>query len=340
MQVSTKTTTRAEVDRFISGFKNDLITSFVLLQKDILNLSQHIENGITPKELKLRIKEIISPENTIASQVTKTLKHRLDAIQEKTGWTGQSYQDLISKVIDVNTHKISTAIGRVSKTDWNKALKKITTKEKQFILPDISDVLPKRSVFTRKSAIDGKLITDTLKDRLNKDLRESMQTFTLKTGEQNIIRRRGTKAGLINPKVVKGFEGKITETFKNYVKKDPRYNMPANIHTIAVTETRKTINDMKNRYAEKLNKKNPDLVIQKEWVHNRSLSKTPRLGHLKANGMRVDIDKDFILSTYKMISGKWIYTGIAKMKYPHDPMAEAGETIGCNCEAKYIMKKN
>ena len=259
----------------------------------------------------------------------------------KTNLCNERYQALMNEIITNNNEAISRAILRQSKSNWDSGLKKITTKEKQFIMPSVENVLPKRSIFVNKGAEHGKFIVDTLKDRLTKDLRESLNQFTAKTGEQRYITRRGKRAGLINPKVVKDFRNAITNTFENYTKKDPKYGVPSNIRNIAVTEVRSTIDTMKYKYGETLLEKNKDLEAWKVWRHNPNLSKEYRKGHHEADGQRVKFNQDFIIRDYKKIKGKDVYQGTVRMQYPHAQGIPLDQLIGCNCDYYIIViRKN
>jgi hypothetical protein len=249
------------------------------------------------------------------------------------------YQELMNEVLANNQEAISRAILRQSRVSWDKGLKKITTKEKQFIMPSIEEVLPKRSIFVNKSAESGKFILDTLKDRLTKDLRSTLDTFTEKTGEQRYIRRRGKLAGTINPKVINDFQKSIRNTFENYRKTDPKYGMPTNIHNIAVTEVRTTINNAKRLYTETLLRKNKDLKARKKWRHNASLSKEERRGHAEADGQEVGFNELFTINTYRKVKGKLIYTGKVQCQHPHSDDLDIGEKCGCNCDYYIIVRR-
>src|SRR5271157_481803 len=195
------------------------------------------------------------------------------------GWTGAPYRELIKQIIANNSQNIQNKVVRMSKDHWDKALKKIEKKEKRFIMPDVSSTLPQRAVYIRKAAEKGNLIGDTMRDALTKNLKDALNKFTPKTNEPTYLRRRGEKAGTINPKVIKDFEKNIRATFENYVKKDKILGVPSNVRTIAVTEVRSSVNEIKGQYVHQLLQKNPDLESVKLWIHNRSMSVEPRRGH-------------------------------------------------------------
>lgn len=270
-----------------------------------------------------------------------TLKLSQKRLKDKYGETVTpgKYREMMDEIIAFNSEKVSNAIGRITNDKWSKALDKISTKEKRFVVPSLEEVLPKRSVFVRKAAQQGAVISDTLKDALNKDLRGALSQFTESTGEQTYLRRRGAKAGTINPKLIADFENRLTKTFENYVKKDPSLGMPKNIHTIAVTEVRSTVNEAKSTFVNRLKQKNPDLSVQKRWVHNASLSKENRPGHKQVDGRTVKDTEAFKVPRYKKVKGKWVRIGFTLMMHPHDPTAPTDQVIGCNCDVEHIISR-
>ena len=256
------------------------------------------------------------------------------------GWAGKPYNDLIGHVITENNVKIANRITEISRDKWSKALGKIGTKEKRFVIPDVSDVLPKRSVFIKKSAESGKLISDTLRKSLTDNLRDAMTQFTETTREATYLRRRGALAGTINPKLIKQFSDNITNTFVNYTKKDPSIGVPTNIRNISVTEVRSTINQVKHAYVNNLVQKNPDIVMKKTWIQNRSMSKEYRRGHSVVNGHTLHLSQAFQVPVFKKFGKRWIRTGqVISMDHPHCEDAPPGEAIGCSCEIEYTAQR-
>ena len=248
---------------------------------------------------------------------------------------GANYRRLMKDVLANNSENIARATGRLSQSHWDKALKKVKrAKRRQFIIPNVEETLPKRSVFLKKAAVQGNLITDTLRDRLTENLRSSLENFrTKKTDEPSFIRRRGTKAGTINPQLSKQFLRDITKTFESYTKTDPAFGIPGNIKTIAVTEMRSTINEMKHTYNQELMRKNPDIEMRKRWQQNKKLAAVPRKGHMIIHGVEIAMSDDFNVPLYAS-DGKKI--GTTKMKRPHDPNAPLEQVAGCNCDIVYF----
>lgn len=263
-------------------------------------------------------------------------KQDRDRLRRKFGATNlhnERLAVLMDEVLTFNSEAIGRKMTKINKDTWNKSLKKITSKEKTFILPDISDVLPKQSVFAIKSAEKGKLIRQTLKDSLNKDLRDTLKSF------KKLQIPTGTKAGRLNPRLIKQFQDSITSTFTNYTKKDPRFGVPSNIRTIAVTEMRTVTNDINEQYVNTLRQKNEDLEFEKTWRQNKSMSKEPRLGHSKVDGKKIPMDSLFKVPLYRKIRGKNILIRYDLMRRPHDPAGGIEQNATCNCEVQYTVRR-
>jgi len=101
---------------------------------------------------------------------------------------GVVYRNLMTEIIAHNTEQVSKKVAKISKGSYTKQVDKMSGKFKRLAVPDISDVLPKRSVFMRKAADKGNLITDNLRDKLTKDLREII-------AKPEYTRRRGALTG-------------------------------------------------------------------------------------------------------------------------------------------------
>ena len=79
----------------------------------------------------------------------------------------QRYNSMIKKILVHNNEKAGRAISRLSTTHYKDSLKKVSKeKAKTVKLPDLSEVLPKRSVFLIKGADDGEMIAETLRKQL------------------------------------------------------------------------------------------------------------------------------------------------------------------------------
>lgn len=270
-------------------------------------------------------------------------KMHLDRLRRKYGYKTGRYQDLMKKIIANNTEAVSRVVGRISNDNYTKALKKIRKPEQRFVLPDIDEWYPKRSVFTRKGAERGVLLTDTLKTELDKQLRSILTTYEKKRKPVYII-RRGAKAGRVSPEVIKEFENRILKTFTNYTKKARKgyagkIGIPSNIHTIAVTEVRAAVSDIKDRYNQKLLEKNPEkLRMYKRWIHNKSLSIEARPHHEQMDGRTKPGSEPFAVRRKVKKKGRWVQIGWTRMMRPHDNNAPADQVINCNCDVDYFMR--
>jgi hypothetical protein len=254
------------------------------------------------------------------------------------------YRALMREIIAHNTGQISDAMYRLSNAKMKRDIESTKTTGKPIVVPDLSTILPKRKVYIRKGAERGDLLTDGIRQALSRDLRGVMEIVTEKTGEPRYIRRTGAKAGTINPKIIDEYERRITETFRGYVERDKLKGMPPNIHTIAVTEVRSTVNDIKIKYAQSVADKNKNVEVMKVWVHNRGLSKTPRLGHMevasKTMSSPIPIRHYFdVPMYYDSGRNKGKLRARHRMIGPHDPSAPPEQVIGCNCDIQFVFAK-
>lgn len=247
----------------------------------------------------------------------------LDRLKKKYGWRGKNYRKLVSQIVVQNTENIHNAVGRILVRDLKEKAKTLRT-GKQILIPDVTDVLPKRAVHLRKAAEKGELLTDTLRDRLTKNLREVLNT-------PDYEHRRGPMAGAVKESLIADFQDKITQVFDGYTKRHGK-DMPSNLATIARTEVRSTVSVVKHEYMEAMMKKNPDLVIEKVWIHRGSKRKgyVPRGGHQDLDGVQVGFDEDFEIENET--TGATHYA-----KHPHDDSLPPEEVINCGCEMKYIL---
>lgn len=229
-----------------------------------------------------------------------------------------SYSQLMANVLADNSRRVAAAVANISDDHYKKAISKKTGK---IVLPRVEELIPRKSMVLNKTVQDGRLITNTLKEALITDLRASLE-------ENRSTLASGKNAGRVNPKLVDAFKEKITETFSNYVEENPRLDMPANIHTIAVGEVRSMVNQTKDNYTKEFVKQNPQFTMRKRWLHNPKLSKKPRPHHAEAETNYKDgipVNENFVLST-----------GVS-LRYPHDPKAPIEEVAGCNCDVEYFL---
>lgn len=251
---------------------------------------------------------------------------------------GETYSEIVKNILLQNNENVSNKMARMSNKKWESLAKKIGTKEKRLVLPDLTEIVPPRALSVLKAAENGEMIRETLRDNLTRDLRQSLDEFSA-MGKEGYVRARGQTAGRINPQLVKDFESRIQNTFSTYTKKDKALGMPENVHRIAVTEVRSAINNTKNLYTQKMLEKNPDIEARKKWIHNKALSKELRRGHMQMNNKTVGINELFKVPNYKKIKGALRLTGHNMMKHPHDPDAPADQVIQCNCDYDIIVSR-
>lgn len=237
----------------------------------------------------------------------------------KTGWTGGKYRELVSHILERNQKYLSTQTFEANEKKLASVVMNAKdNKLKQIVTPRIHNIV-KGDIILRKAADRGKIITNTLRDKILDDLQSVFS-------EHKMVIPTGPNAGQVNNKAVVAMEQKLMETFDGYTKKNAKFGgVPSNIHTIAVTEVRGVINDSRDKYIREILDKNPSTKIEKEWVHNKSLSKTPRLEHLHKNGEVIDVHDYFI------------FPDGTKLRYPHDPSGPPEHIIGCNCECRYRL---
>ena len=244
--------------------------------------------------------------------------------------SGENYQSVMTEVIYQNTQNIGRAVNRMSNDNYEKQIvnlkKRGKLKEKNILLPNMEDVLPKRSISVTKSAEAGKQITDTLKDKMNKSLRDTLKQWQQDGNPLEI--KSGRNAGKINPELINAFEKDITGVFKDYTRRDPETGVPKNIKAIAITEIRSNIDATKDAYHREFERNNSDILkMVKTWIHNGKFSKNPRKGHQKLNGVTIPRDGLFKVPGEK---GGFVY-----MSHPHEAEAPAEQVINCSCDCLY-----
>ena len=260
----------------------------------------------------------------------------LDRIRKRTGYHNEVLEDFMDKLIAEQNESIAKKIAKLSRDHYAEQLEKLPSRATKWALPNVDDVLPKKSVFIKKAAEQGKLIRDTLRSRLSSDLQAALAEHTA-GGGQKMVYTKGKKKGRINQALVNKFEKAITGTFEGYVKRNPELGYPTNVHNIAVTETRSTINQIKSEYVDKLMKKNSGISVTKIWRHN-SIAAVPRHGHQEVNGTVKDWGRMFSVPVYHKKGGRWVKIRTDRMDRPHDPDARPDQIIGCNCDIEYRIK--
>jgi hypothetical protein len=265
-------------------------------------------------------------------------KFHLDFLRKKHGYTGGRLTELMGKILGVEAENTVKRVAELNRTHWTKAAEKVTTARK-IVVPEMKDFIHSRSYFSNKSAQNGTIIGDTLRDALTAKLRDRMKTWTTETGTPNLVRLKGKAKGEVNPRLIKAFERDISEVYSGYTKRDPKLGMPTNVHAIAVTEVRSTVNGFSRQYASALQDKNPALRVLKKWRHDDSLSKQSRPGHKALNGRVIGLPEKFHVKEFRRRGNRWIPTGrTIDMDGPHDPTAPPDQTICCSCSQVILAR--
>jgi hypothetical protein len=259
-------------------------------------------------------------------------KLHMDRLRKKygaLGWTGGRYRALMEMIISSNHENVSGAFARRSQDFYRDKFARIKkTTAKQFKVPPMEEVMPRREVYLRKGAERGRMITDALRDKLSHDLRSAVAQY-METGAESMQYHRGENRGRMRPELVAGLEQAMTHTFDNYTKAHGG-EIPANIGTIANTEVRAAVSDIKHTYAKNLAAANPGaLRLMKRWIHHPTFSKEPRFGHGKVDQKMVRLDQPFMVPRYEKVAGKNVLLGKVAMQHPHDPAAAAEDVINC-----------
>ena len=149
-------------------------------------------------------------------------KLHLDRLKKEYGvqLSKGDYQSVMSQIIANSHENVQRAVARVKIDELNRTAERINrSSTKQIAVPNIEEVLPKRSVYARKGIEQGRIISDTLRDKLTKDLRDTVSQY-LQTGKNSMQYKKGERRGKINPELVKQFRARIEQTYSAYTKPD------------------------------------------------------------------------------------------------------------------------
>lgn len=256
-------------------------------------------------------------------------KIHLDRIKQRYGWTGEKYQQLMGKIIANNSKRIHNSVLQVDHYHLEESMRKVKTKGSALNLPRLLDVVKPQSVWTRKGADRGKLITDNLRDRIAGNIKAILD-------KPEYMRTRGKLTGTLKNQAIRDMREGLIKTFENYTKVDPSIGIPKNIKTITSVEIRSVVNQTKNEYMEKLKRHNPDVKMIKRWIHNGNVfgSKTykARKYHKELHGKEVPFYSNFRIRDEK---AHIFYDA----PYPHHESLPISQVAGCECEVQYIARK-
>lgn len=236
----------------------------------------------------------------------------------------------MSELLEKYNENIHRAVYRVKADRLTDTISRSKRLRGKITIPQLDEVLPKRSISTKKVKEQGKIISQTLYDRLSKDLRDTLD-------QEQWYQAKGGRAGSMRKGLQESLQERMKETFESYTGKTP-----GNLRNIVVTESRSALNEINRQFMARLMRKNPHLKGWKVWVQNRAWAKHPRTNHsigalLRSNpkgkrmkwGVGVPLNEQFTLQTK---------SGIIKTDGPHDATLPAEEVVGCNCEQKYYLE--
>lgn len=253
-------------------------------------------------------------------------KIHLNRLKDRTGYTGEKYKTLMEQIIANNFERIHNSVNAIRNTKIEAVSKKISTKEKRFNIPETTELVKPRSVWSRKAAERGELLTDALRSRLDNDIKAILS-------DKSMFRTRGKLTGTLKDQAIREMGKRVKETFLNYTKADES-GVPKNIKTIASVEIRSIVNQANDEYMDKLVRKNDDIVVIKKWIHNGNVWKSKtykaRTPHKNLHGVTVNYNDNFVIKSD---------TGIYSVPYPHHVSLPIGEIAGCNCSVQYLVRK-
>ncbi len=273
---------------------------------------------------------------------------RLRLYYGETGLSGSRYDDLMGNILARQSEMISNRLGQVQKRKLDQhAERALKFTGRSLQVPDLSEVLPAKSVHIRKAAERGKMLNDRLRIELSKNLRNAVSQY-MAEGQPTMQYQRGEARGRIKPQLIDSFEKTIRSTFQDYSRRGEG-GVPANIRTIATTEIMGAVNEIKYGYMERLAERNPDgIEIRKRWKHHPERSKELRPGHERMNEKTVLISAPFMVPVYKRIGTvktgpktghpRWARVEPpVPMNHPCDPSAPISEIASCHCECDYLI---
>ena len=302
----------------------------VLLRQPVVTGKQFL-SLIDPmaEDLKKLFTQIAADAQRIASNVTvlpdleRSLvglfeeDHR-DHLKKIVEYRGRKYAGLIQETLVKNQKRIS---GSILNSDRKRLLREfgvldeLAPEKTAVIVPEINYALQRSSVLI-KAADNGRMISQTRREDMRKIIKNVMMDQPVHS-----------QSGGIAPEIADKVKTALKEYFEGYTKNSPPYGIPRNLQTIAVTESRSLLNNVRHEYMGMADQNLPDgFETDKTWRHNASLSKVPRRPHKAMNGQTIRFGEVFVVNGFAA-------------KNPHDYNLPASETISCNCDSLYTIRK-
>lgn len=248
------------------------------------------------------------------------IKSLINKFRKKFEWEGANFRELLTNVFSRGHKTIEERVLQDTFVDWKKQEKKLGP----INFPPVENFLSSNAKLVRVGQVNGQEVSNTLKQNIMNDLRKAIEEG-MQTGQ------------LINDDVMAKFKENLRGTFSEYTEKDGL--TAGKLETIALTESRGIVNNMKYDYAETLQHNNPDLLIEKEWKHYPWKSKDPREGHAEKNKEKLRIDELYKVRYYVKKAGIQIVKGVDFMKFPHDPEGGKRQNINCHCDIRFTIRR-
>ena len=247
---------------------------------------------------------------------------QLDRLKDRYGYTGMDYFELVKLIISQGNYDVAQQVYQITDDKYKRL------KDDSLHYPDMDKVLGSEDIFLRKAAVNGVLISDTLKTKLEEGLRQVLQHASLNGYLVD-------EDGAITADVAQDFMSVIQDVFAEYAHREGG-EPPSNTRTIAYTETYSTLNMVQSSYAENFAFNNPDKTLYKTWIHRPHLSQEPRENHAMMNNRRVELQDRFGVP---VLDKNGTVVDVVWMDHPHDPDAPPQEVINCKCTVKYTVEE-
>lgn len=236
--------------------------------------------------------------------------------------SGESLKKLTEEILKMNAQNVSENILNTSDKKFKRSL---SDKFKKLNMPNVNELLLKNKTQIMKLQENGKIINQTLRDRLNESFKEILEN-------PDYYRKNWKLKGSLKNKAFTDLQNSIKNTFEDYTKKNPKYGVPSNIKNIATTELRTVTNNLQFEFMNQMQFKNDDMEIIKIWKHNGRLSKKPREHHREIDGVSIAMNENFVMFDKKNKT-------TIETPHPHWEGLDLENKIGCNCELRYEFKK-
>lgn len=288
------------------GYMDDLVADLKSLFRTIGEQAQIIaDESTTIEELTFNLEGLFEPHPTDRAQ--KAYKPR--SVSPK------QYAQMIGEILVQNGERVGASVLEADRKRFVVGMEQLKIRGPREIAPDIQYAL-KRSSSIIKAADRGKEISQTRREEMRKVIKNVLATEPVQT-----------RTGAVRKDIQRKVKKALREYFAGYTKDSPPYGVPKNLETIAVTETKSLLNNVRREYMQMAEGNLPEgTVMMKRWRHNASLAKEPRPSHRAMDGKAIPMSGKF------RVDGHWC-TG------PHDYSLPPDQSIGCHCDLVYTVEK-